>query len=182
MRRDTLSGACCACQLETQVDGVLACRACTRERSLSGGRGFQVEEAETRNALWRETIQSLYYMWQLTDVVLRLVYSFLSVSHAFEFPLCLHAGLAPEKIYFLEDGGFRVEEVDTGNVLRPETVESLYYMWRLTGEQRYREWGWEIFQAFQDHAKGEAGYHSLLVRDLSSLDAYKSPSSGAYRT
>jgi len=101
--------------------------------------------------------------------------------YAFEATPCLHAGLAPEKIHFLEEGGFRVEEVDTGNVLRPETVESLYYMWRLTGEQRYREWGWEIFQAFQDHAKGEAGYHSLLVRELSSFGDYKSPSSGAYR-
>ena len=51
-----------------------------------------------------------------------------------------------------------------GNVLRPETVESIYYMWRLTGEQRYREWGWEIFQAFQEHARGDVGYHSLKVK------------------
>ncbi len=75
-----------------------------------------------------------------------------------------HAGLAPEKVRFLEEGGFEVDEMDTGNVLRPEAVESLYYMWRLTGEQKYREWGWNIFQAFQKHAKGEAGYHALLVR------------------
>ena len=75
----------------------------------------------------------------------------------------LHAGLAPEKIHFLEQGGFKVELGDVGNVLRPETVESIYYMWRLTGEQRYREWGWEIFQAFQEHARGDVGYHSLKV-------------------
>ena len=56
-----------------------------------------------------------------------------------------------------------MDAADAGNVLRPETVESLYYMWRLTGEQRYREWGWSIFQAFQEHAKGDVGYHSLLV-------------------
>lgn len=76
--------------------------------------------------------------------------------------LC-RAGLAPEKITFLEEGGTRVDAADAGNVLRPETVESLYYMWRLTGEQRYQEWGWSIFQAFQEHAKGDVGYHSLLV-------------------
>ena len=56
-----------------------------------------------------------------------------------------------------------MDAADTGNVLRPEAVESLYYMWRLTGEQRYREWGWSIFQAFQEHARGDVGYHSLLV-------------------
>lgn len=27
-------------------------------------------------------------------------------------------------------------------VLRPETVESLYILWRTTGDSRYREWGW----------------------------------------
>lgn len=75
----------------------------------------------------------------------------------------MHAGLAPEKIHFLDEGGFKVEQGDVGNVLRPETVESIYYMWRLTGEQRYREWGWEIFQAFQEHARGDVGYHSLKV-------------------
>lgn len=73
------------------------------------------------------------------------------------------AGLAPEKIHFLDEGGFKVEQDDVGNLLRPETVESIYYMWRLTGEQRYREWGWEIFQAFQENAKGDVGYHSLKV-------------------
>ena len=77
------------------------------------------------------------------------------------------AGLAPEKVRILEGVGFEVDELDTGNVLRPEAVESLYYMWRLTGEQKYREWGWDIFKAFQKHAKGEAGYHALLVRPRS---------------
>ncbi|CAK0786405.1 hypothetical protein CVIRNUC_009618 [Coccomyxa viridis] len=83
-------------------------------------------------------------------------------------------GLAPEKITFLEEGGTRVDAADAGNVLRPETVESLYYMWRLTGEQRYQEWGWSIFQAFQEHAKGDVGYHSLL--DVTKLPAV--PSNG----
>ena len=82
----------------------------------------------------------------------------------------MHAGLAPEKIHFLDEGGFKVESGDVSNVLRPETVESIYYMWRLTGEQRYREWGWEIFQAFQEHARGDVGYHSLKVTSLSGSD------------
>ncbi|KAL6662100.1 hypothetical protein ACP70R_001484 [Stipagrostis hirtigluma subsp. patula] len=33
------------------------------------------------------------------------------------------------------------------NILRPETIESLMYLWRLTGNGTYQDWGWEIFQA-----------------------------------
>jgi len=33
-----------------------------------------------------------------------------------------------------------------GYMLRPEVTEALFYMWRSTHEQKYREWGWEIFE------------------------------------
>ena len=29
------------------------------------------------------------------------------------------------------------------NILRPETVESFFYLWRATGDPQYREWGWK---------------------------------------
>jgi len=44
-----------------------------------------------------------------------------------------------------------------GNMLRPEAVESLFYMWRVTGEPKYREWGWRMFQAFQKHSRTDQG-------------------------
>ena len=28
-------------------------------------------------------------------------------------------------------------------ILRPETIETYFYMWRLTKNQKYRDWGWE---------------------------------------
>ena len=31
-------------------------------------------------------------------------------------------------------------------ILRPEVIESYFYMWRLTKEQKYRDWGWEATQ------------------------------------
>ena len=34
------------------------------------------------------------------------------------------------------------------NMQRPETVESLFYMWRITGDVKYREWGWKMFESF----------------------------------
>ncbi|KAK8309468.1 hypothetical protein V6Z12_D02G126800 [Gossypium hirsutum] len=39
------------------------------------------------------------------------------------------------------------------NILRPETVESLFYLWRLTGNKTYQEWGWNIFQAFEKNSR-----------------------------
>ena len=35
---------------------------------------------------------------------------------------------------------------DAHNLLRPETVESLFVLWRVTGDAQYREWGWHIFR------------------------------------
>lgn len=31
-------------------------------------------------------------------------------------------------------------------ILRPETIESYFIMWRLTHEQKYRDWGWDAVQ------------------------------------
>ena len=31
-------------------------------------------------------------------------------------------------------------------ILRPETFEAYFIMWRLTHEQKYRDWGWEAIQ------------------------------------
>ena len=42
-------------------------------------------------------------------------------------------------------------------------MESLFYLYRLTKKEKYRDWAWQIFQAFEKHSKLEqAGYTSLL--------------------
>jgi endoplasmic reticulum Man9GlcNAc2 1,2-alpha-mannosidase len=56
--------------------------------------------------------------------------------------------------------------LDARYILRPETVESLFLAWRLTGDVRYREQGWAIFQAIEKHCKIETGgYASVLNVD-----------------
>lgn len=47
------------------------------------------------------------------------------------------------------------------NIMRPETVESFMYLWRKTGDQKYRDWGWDIFQAFETQTKLPTGYTGL---------------------
>ncbi|KAF7715495.1 Mannosyl-oligosaccharide 1,2-alpha-mannosidase [Penicillium ucsense] len=41
-----------------------------------------------------------------------------------------------------------IHNLDRHNLQRPETVESLFYMYRITGDEIYREWGWEMFKSF----------------------------------
>eukprot|EP00798_Chlamydomonas_sp_ICE-L_P014757 gene14757-20806_t len=46
--------------------------------------------------------------------------------------------------------------------LRPEVVESLFYLWRATGDETYREWGWNMFRAFEMFCKLPTGGYSTM--------------------
>eukprot|EP00731_Ephydatia_muelleri_P030266 Em0021g789a len=75
-------------------------------------------------------------------------------------------GLSPEIAHFnmkaTSKEDIYVNALDRHNLLRPETVESLFYMYRLTKEEKYREWGWNIFQAFEKYTRlKEGGYTSI---------------------
>ncbi|ETO22214.1 hypothetical protein RFI_14988, partial [Reticulomyxa filosa] len=51
--------------------------------------------------------------------------------------------------------------------LRPETIESLYIMFSVTGNEQYREWGWTIFQSIQQYCRTEVAYSGINdVRDM----------------
>lgn len=62
--------------------------------------------------------------------------------------------------------GARVGEFppyDARYMLRPETVESLFIAFRLTGDQRYRDHGWAIFQAIEKHCRIPSGGYATIV-------------------
>lgn len=42
---------------------------------------------------------------------------------------------------------------DTHNILRPETVESLFYAYHFTQNETYVQWGMRIFDSFERYAK-----------------------------
>lgn len=46
-------------------------------------------------------------------------------------------------------------------MLRPETVESLFILYRITRDSKYKEYGWKIFKAFERECRVENGYSSL---------------------
>ena len=45
------------------------------------------------------------------------------------------------------------QAADRHNLLRPETVESLFYLYRLTGDHKYQDWGWEILRSFNTYMR-----------------------------
>ncbi|XP_026531803.1 mannosyl-oligosaccharide 1,2-alpha-mannosidase IC isoform X2 [Notechis scutatus] len=49
-------------------------------------------------------------------------------------------------------------------ILRPEVVESYFYLWRSTHDPKYREWGWEAVQALEKFCRVEAGFSG--IRDV----------------
>ncbi|KDQ15690.1 glycoside hydrolase family 47 protein [Botryobasidium botryosum FD-172 SS1] len=65
--------------------------------------------------------------------------------------------------------------LDARYILRPETVESLFLAYRMTGNQKYREWGWEIFQAIEKHCKvpsgGYAGVNDVAAKNPQHIDS-----------
>uniref|UniRef100_A0A3P9QAR1 alpha-1,2-Mannosidase n=1 Tax=Poecilia reticulata TaxID=8081 RepID=A0A3P9QAR1_POERE len=60
----------------------------------------------------------------------------------------METGLSPEIAHFNVQGSEALiavlQPADRHNLLRPETVESLFYMYRFTKEAKYRDWGWDI--------------------------------------
>jgi hypothetical protein len=71
-------------------------------------------------------------------------------------------GLAPE-IFALGDGAQEITPKGGAkhSLLRPETVESLFIMWRVTKKQIYRDMGWHIMESFEKYARHPNGYTSL---------------------
>eukprot|EP00298_Acanthocystis_sp_HF-20_P013373 c20318_g2_i1.p1 GENE.c20318_g2_i1~~c20318_g2_i1.p1 ORF type:complete len:232 (-),score=66.39 c20318_g2_i1:18-713(-) len=65
-------------------------------------------------------------------------------------------GIAPESWIFENNETINISQKE--NNLRPETVESIFYMYRLTGDKKYLDWGWNLFQAIEKYAKVPTGY------------------------
>ncbi|GMI53524.1 hypothetical protein ScalyP_jg5734, partial [Parmales sp. scaly parma] len=67
-------------------------------------------------------------------------------------------GLAPEAIMFNDDGSVRGIGGVKWNILRPESVESFFILYELTGDEKYRERAFKVWEAFEKHCKAEWGY------------------------
>ncbi|ORX94313.1 mannosyl-oligosaccharide alpha-1,2-mannosidase [Basidiobolus meristosporus CBS 931.73] len=75
-------------------------------------------------------------------------------------------GLGPEIVYFNmnedEKNDIIIKPADAHNLLRPETIESIFYMWRITKDPKYRDWGWRMFLSFEKYCKVASGGYSSI--------------------
>ncbi|RWS22894.1 endoplasmic reticulum mannosyl-oligosaccharide 1:2-alpha-mannosidase-like protein, partial [Leptotrombidium deliense] len=72
-------------------------------------------------------------------------------------------GLSPEIAYFESgENEVRIRPADSHNLLRPEYVESLFYLYHITGKQIYRDQGWQIFEAFNRYCKVKSGGYTSI--------------------
>ncbi|RXN10411.1 endoplasmic reticulum mannosyl-oligosaccharide 1,2-alpha-mannosidase-like protein [Labeo rohita] len=84
----------------------------------------------------------------------------------------METGLSPEIAHFnMHEGSPQdvdVKIADRHNLLRPETVESLFYLYRFTKDKKYQQWGWEILQNFNKYTRVPTGGYTSInnVRDL----------------
>jgi mannosyl-oligosaccharide alpha-1,2-mannosidase len=69
-----------------------------------------------------------------------------------------HANSGVESVF-----DFKIDPRAKHNLLRPETVESLFLMYRFTGDPKYRQWGWEIFLSFVRYCRIHGGGYSSLA-------------------
>jgi len=73
--------------------------------------------------------------------------------------------LAPEISYFNTARGstkdFFCKPNDSHYLLRPETIESLWYLYYITGNKTYQDWGWQIFQGIEKYTRVGGGYTTI---------------------
>jgi len=163
--------------LDPKMDHLVCFMPGTIALSVTGG--LNVKEAARRGELSAKKLEDL----DLAKELMKTCMGMYKVTQT---------GLAPEITYFnvhspphmLSDGilsspsrasdfdksadaewrqDFVIKPADRHNLQRPETVESLFYMWRITGDEIYRHWGWEIFEAFVKHTTvpDGAGFSSI---------------------
>ncbi|KAG0151218.1 hypothetical protein CROQUDRAFT_87014 [Cronartium quercuum f. sp. fusiforme G11] len=59
----------------------------------------------------------------------------------------------------LKKRGFYITEPKY--ILRPEVFESVFYAWRITGDEKYQEFTWHAFGALQKYCKASASYSAI---------------------
>lgn len=134
--------------------------------ALGATKGISKEKAIKENLLSPDDVENL----KLAEDLAKTCFEMYSVTST---------GLAPEIAYFHvedffeadHDGGNKTSEyakdiiikpADRHNLLRPETVESLFVLYRITEDPKYREWGWQIFKAFEKYTKVDSGGYTSL--------------------
>jgi len=83
----------------------------------------------------------------------------------------MKSGLSPDSVKF--DKGHMILG-DNFYLLRPETVETLYILYKVTKDDIYRKWGWEIYQKIVQHCRVK-GWGFVPVKHVDKHHPKKDP-------
>eukprot|EP00457_Paulinella_chromatophora_P003271 gb/GEZN01003278.1/.p1 GENE.gb/GEZN01003278.1/~~gb/GEZN01003278.1/.p1 ORF type:complete len:678 (+),score=69.99 gb/GEZN01003278.1/:24-2057(+) len=86
------------------------------------------------------------------------------------------SGISPDRVTFTASGmeNPTVQGGDASYHLRPEVVESIFIMYRVTRQEKYREWGWRIFQSLKKCCRLDTGgYHGLENTEKNTQDKHE---------
>ncbi|KAI9839602.1 MAG: hypothetical protein M1819_002228 [Sarea resinae] len=135
----------------------------TVEEARAQGTWGSKQEAEMELA--KELMQTCWGMYKVTSTGLAPEIAHFEIDDP---PKTVRTPKKPPAVVTdQEDGDWKTDYIikpqDSHNLQRPETVESLFYMWRITKDDIYREWGWEMFKSFIQYtaAPDGAGFTSL---------------------
>ena len=81
------------------------------------------------------------------------------------------SGISPDSVRMQNAGDAEFVTQDSKYILRPETVESLFYLYRVTGDEKYRRMSYRIFEAVRKHCKTASGGYTGL-RDVARPDSH----------
>ncbi|XP_054165888.1 mannosyl-oligosaccharide 1,2-alpha-mannosidase IA-like [Oppia nitens] len=71
-------------------------------------------------------------------------------------------GIGPESFRFTDNIEAKaVRPNEKYYIQRPEVIEGWFYMWRLTHDNKYRDWAWEATQAIYKYCRTETGYSGI---------------------
>ena len=66
---------------------------------------------------------------------------------------------------------------DPKYILRPEAIESVFYAYRITGDSKYQDMAWDMWQAIDQHTKtafGNAAIRDVMVQEYEHEDSAES--------
>ncbi|GMS79885.1 hypothetical protein PENTCL1PPCAC_2060 [Pristionchus entomophagus] len=69
--------------------------------------------------------------------------------------------IGPEMFYFNDQDDATSKRSEHGYILRPEVIEGFFYLWRITGKEKYRDWVWDAISSINKHCRVEGGFTGL---------------------
>jgi len=65
------------------------------------------------------------------------------------FNWCSETRLGPERFHFTTELDAETDNLyEQYYILRPEVVETYFYLWRVTKQPKYRNWAWDATMVF----------------------------------